>query len=154
MFTDSLVRFSEFVADSIIIAFLVVFTLRLFFRFASFLASRSWRRYRTFTVHRRRWIRRTAADEKHSSTTYCTICLEDAAEGERMRRITACSHCFHADCIDPWLEKKSTCPLCRAQIPPAPPGNPLLALIVPPGVFDMFTKGTFPDAASSSTIFD
>jgi len=63
-----------------------------------------------------------------------------------MRRITACSRCFHVDCIDPWLMKKSTCPLCRAEIPPVPPGNPLVALFVPPGVIEMFTKGIIPDA--------
>ena len=145
MFVETVIQLSQFIAESVIIVSVAVFTLRLFYRFACFLASRSWRRYRTFTVqHRRRW-RKTAAEEKHSSP-YCTICLEDAAEGEKMRRITACSHCFHVDCIDPWLMKKSTCPLCRAEIPPVPPGNPLVALFVPPGVIEMFTKGIIPDA--------
>ncbi|CAL9236922.1 unnamed protein product [Arabidopsis halleri] len=145
MFVESVIRFSEFIVESVIIASVVVFSLRLVLRFACFLASRPWRRYRTFTVHRRRRWRKTTAEEKHSSP-YCTICLEDAAAGEKMRRITTCNHCFHADCIDPWLEKKSTCPLCRAEIPPVPPGNPLVALFVPPGVIEMFTKGIISDA--------
>ncbi|CAN8318457.1 unnamed protein product [Cochlearia groenlandica] len=114
-------------------ASVVVFSLRYFLRFASFLASRPWRRYRTFTIRRRKIT---------AENPYCAICLQNAAEGEKMRRITACGHCFHADCIDPWLEKRSTCPVCRAQIPTVPPENPLIALIVPPSVMELFTKGT------------
>ncbi|KAG2326106.1 hypothetical protein Bca4012_035120 [Brassica carinata] len=142
MFLETVIRFTRLIGESVIIASVVVFSLRLFLRLACFLASRPWRRYRTFTIRRRRrWWKRTAEEE--DSSTYCSICLQDAAEGEKMRRLTACSHCFHADCIDPWLEKRSTCPLCRAQVPPLPTGNPLLALIVPPGVIELFTKGTF-----------
>lgn len=137
MFAESVISFSQLIAKTVIIVSLSIFYLRLFLRLASFLVSRPWRRYRTFTVRRcRRWRKKT-------SEPYCSICLQDAAEGEKMRRLTACSHCFHAGCIDPWLEKRSTCPLCRAQVPPVPTGNPLLALIVPPGVIELFTKGTF-----------
>lgn len=141
MFAESVIRFSQFIGESIIIASVFILSIRLLFRFACFLASRPWRRYRTFTIRRRRW-RKNTAEEDHSSP-YCAICLQNAAEGDKMRRLTACSHCFHAECIDPWLEKRSTCPLCRAQIPPVPPGNPLIALFVPPGVIELFTKGTF-----------
>ncbi|CAA7050604.1 unnamed protein product [Microthlaspi erraticum] len=141
MFAESVIGFSQLIAESVVIASVVVFTLRLCLRFVYFLASRPWRRYRTFTVCRRRWGKRTA--EEDHSPPYCAVCLQDAAEGEKMRRLTACSHCFHADCIDPWLEKRSTCPLCRAEVPPVPSGNPLLALIFPPGVIELFTKGTF-----------
>ncbi|VVB03364.1 unnamed protein product [Arabis nemorensis] len=141
MFIESVIRFSQLIGESIIIATVVVYALRLFLRFASFLASRPWRRYRTFTVRRRRrWWKNTA--EENNSPPYCSICLLDAAEGEKMRRLTVCRHCFHSDCIDPWIGRRSTCPLCRTQIPPVPPGNPLIALFVPPGVIELFTKGT------------
>ncbi|KAJ0258547.1 RING/U-box superfamily protein [Hirschfeldia incana] len=142
MFLESVIRFSQLIGESLIIASVVVFFLRLLLRLACFLASRPWRRYRTFTIRRRLRLWKRTAEEEDSST-YCSICLQDTADGEKMRRLTACSHCFHADCIDPWLEKRSTCPLCRAQVPPLPTGNPLLALIVPPGVIELFTKGTF-----------
>ncbi|KAF2567119.1 hypothetical protein F2Q70_00028838 [Brassica cretica] len=81
----------------------------------------------TFTIRYRRWRKKTAEP-------YCSICLQDASEGEKMRRLTACGHCFHAECIDPWLEERSTCPECRAHIPPVPPEYPLIALVVPPSV--------------------
>ena len=48
--------------------------------------------------------------------TYCVVCLHDAVEGERLRRLPYCKHCFHADCIGTWFEAHSTCPLCRSQV--------------------------------------
>lgn len=134
MFAESLISLSQFITKSFIIVSLSVFSLRLFLRLASFLVTRPWRRYRTFTIrHRRRW-------RKITVEPYCSICLQDASEGEKMRRLAACGHCFHAECIDPWLEERSTCPECRAQIPPVPPEYPLIALVVPPGVIELFTK--------------
>lgn len=46
----------------------------------------------------------------------CSICLEDFARGEYLRR-TECRHCFHKRCLDPWVDRKNkTCPLCRAPL--------------------------------------
>lgn len=50
------------------------------------------------------------------SSTYleeqCPICINNYELGEQLR-ILECKHCFHISCIDEWLQKKSTCPLCR-----------------------------------------
>ncbi|KAG2397509.1 RING-H2 finger protein [Vigna angularis] len=43
----------------------------------------------------------------------CAICLEEVGEGEAVKMIAYCKHVFHADCIDRWLEKQVTCPVCR-----------------------------------------
>jgi len=43
----------------------------------------------------------------------CAICLEEVGEGEAVKMIAYCKHVFHADCIDRWLEKHVTCPVCR-----------------------------------------
>ena len=29
-----------------------------------------------------------------------------------------CSHKFHKKCVDHWLKKQRTCPLCRLPVPP------------------------------------
>ena len=31
---------------------------------------------------------------------------------------TPCGHIFHSRCLEPWLEVKNECPLCRQKIPP------------------------------------
>ncbi|MCO5606762.1 hypothetical protein L7F22_060952 [Adiantum nelumboides] len=47
----------------------------------------------------------------------CSICLEDLREGERVRRLPACGHTFHARCIDLWFaDFASSCPCCRATV--------------------------------------
>ena len=45
----------------------------------------------------------------------CTICLEDFNENEILYELI-CKHHYHKDCIDDWLSKKNTCPLCRLNL--------------------------------------
>lgn len=51
---------------------------------------------------------RAAATEE---AEVCAICLSELADGVRVRRLR-CSHGFHSSCVDVWLQKRSTCPLC------------------------------------------
>ena len=48
----------------------------------------------------------------------CAVCLEDARRGEAVRRLPACGHLFHRDCVDMWLHAHTTCPLCRRDLVP------------------------------------
>lgn len=50
------------------------------------------------------------------SCSECVICLEDFQVGEYCQVFPVCKHIFHSDCIDNWLQKKSTCPICRRSI--------------------------------------
>eukprot|EP00929_Paragymnodinium_shiwhaense_P062720 TRINITY_DN31317_c0_g2_i1.p1 TRINITY_DN31317_c0_g2~~TRINITY_DN31317_c0_g2_i1.p1 ORF type:complete len:386 (-),score=64.75 TRINITY_DN31317_c0_g2_i1:221-1378(-) len=44
--------------------------------------------------------------------TACTVCISDFALGEECRQLP-CEHIFHKDCIDQWLQRVPTCPMCK-----------------------------------------
>ncbi|KAF7635733.1 RING-type domain-containing protein, partial [Meloidogyne graminicola] len=43
----------------------------------------------------------------------CSICLDEFKLNERAQQLIQCNHIFHKKCIQKWLKKNSTCPLCR-----------------------------------------
>ncbi|KAL2514704.1 putative RING-H2 finger protein ATL69 [Forsythia ovata] len=43
----------------------------------------------------------------------CSICLSQYCVKDTLRCIPECNHCFHANCIDEWLQMNASCPLCR-----------------------------------------
>jgi len=47
----------------------------------------------------------------------CVICLQQFKVNESVR-LLHCHHCYHQKCIDEWLTKKLTCPLCCRTIQP------------------------------------
>ncbi|KAK1610402.1 hypothetical protein QYE76_034075 [Lolium multiflorum] len=48
----------------------------------------------------------------------CSVCLGAFQDGESVRLLPACLHLFHVECIDPWLDGHSTCPICRSDTDP------------------------------------
>ncbi|KAL0346619.1 UNVERIFIED_CONTAM: E3 ubiquitin-protein ligase ATL42 [Sesamum calycinum] len=46
----------------------------------------------------------------------CSVCLAKYEDVEILRLLPKCRHAFHIGCIDQWLEKHSTCPLCRRKL--------------------------------------
>ncbi|KAL5231256.1 hypothetical protein ABZP36_030032 [Zizania latifolia] len=51
-----------------------------------------------------------------SGWAQCVICLGLVQVGEVVRRLPACKHLFHVECIDAWLRSHTTCPICRADV--------------------------------------
>ncbi|GLJ39062.1 hypothetical protein SUGI_0796310 [Cryptomeria japonica] len=46
----------------------------------------------------------------------CPICLAEFVEGENLKVLPHCNHCFHAECIDKWLACNPSCPSCRQSL--------------------------------------
>jgi hypothetical protein len=53
-------------------------------------------------------------DEDTAEFEDCPICYDSLARGER-RRCPDCKKDIHGICIERWLERRRTCPLCRSQ---------------------------------------
>eukprot|EP00918_Siedleckia_nematoides_P041577 GHVU01090446.1.p1 GENE.GHVU01090446.1~~GHVU01090446.1.p1 ORF type:complete len:154 (+),score=16.05 GHVU01090446.1:71-532(+) len=54
--------------------------------------------------------------EAQEKDVRCEICQADYEVGEETKRLP-CKHFFHSTCIQPWLDKTNTCPLCRQELP-------------------------------------
>lgn len=47
------------------------------------------------------------------SNSSCSVCLEMFHGGVEVKE-TPCSHIYHTHCIEKWLHKANTCPMCRS----------------------------------------
>ncbi|PWZ11716.1 Sucrose synthase 4 [Zea mays] len=45
----------------------------------------------------------------------CSICLSEYRDGETLRVMPECRHGFHVACLDAWLSRSASCPVCRSS---------------------------------------
>jgi hypothetical protein len=45
----------------------------------------------------------------------CVICFSDINRNDKY--FLPCSHCYHHDCIQQWLQESRTCPCCKTSVP-------------------------------------
>ncbi|KAK5772469.1 NEP1-interacting 1 -like protein [Gossypium arboreum] len=53
---------------------------------------------------------------KSREESYCSICIQGLKDGEMARNLPRCGHIFHLKCIDEWLSRQGTCPMCREDV--------------------------------------
>jgi hypothetical protein len=46
----------------------------------------------------------------------CSICADAFCAGQEVVKLP-CRHLFHCDCVFTWLDKHTTCPICRSSMP-------------------------------------
>lgn len=49
----------------------------------------------------------------------CAVCLDEYKIGDTLR-VLECGHCFHAKCVDAWVARSSSCPVCKSNVLPPP----------------------------------
>lgn len=56
-------------------------------------------------------------DPNPCPTTQCTVCLAEYEDGDVLI-VLPCDrrHNFHKSCIEPWLQRMNTCPLCQSGV--------------------------------------
>ncbi len=62
-------------------------------------------------------------DELLNNNEHCNICMETFVAGQFKRCLPNCKHLFHKKCIDRWLKKNASCPICRNTLKEAPTDN-------------------------------
>lgn len=78
---------------------------------------------------------KTAKEHFHTASS-CPICLADFQPRERIsscKESLSCKHVFHTECLQMWLFKNESCPICRFKIvpPPSLPHYPVAFIAVP-----------------------
>ena len=56
--------------------------------------------------------------ENESNEPICSICRNNFCPNDICRKITNCHHYFHQACVDSWIVRNQTCPMCRNLIVP------------------------------------
>ncbi|KAK8698383.1 hypothetical protein V6N13_114504 [Hibiscus sabdariffa] len=52
----------------------------------------------------------------HPGFDSCAICLDGFRQGQWCRNLVGCGHLFHRKCLDSWLIKVTSCPICRTRV--------------------------------------
>ena len=84
---------------------------------ALFKCATNYLRFRTVMARIGSLTAATAEDVERVGRT-CIICRDDMAAGESLKKL-ACGHVFHLSCLQSWLERQQTCPICRGEIFPS-----------------------------------
>ena len=84
---------------------------------ALFNSASNYLRYRTVISQINTLADATAEDIERVGGT-CIICRDELQLADGVKKLS-CGHVFHLSCLQSWLERQQTCPICRTRIFPA-----------------------------------
>ncbi|KAL6850043.1 hypothetical protein ACP4OV_020670 [Aristida adscensionis] len=61
-------------------------------------------------------VARSGGDGAGGQREECAVCIAELRDGDEGRALPRCGHRFHAACVDAWLRRHTTCPLCRGGV--------------------------------------
>ncbi|KAH0449675.1 hypothetical protein IEQ34_020367 [Dendrobium chrysotoxum] len=66
------------------------------------------------------YVEARSQDPRAVDAICCIICLvnyeEEQGKDKALRLLPECGHLFHAKCVDRWLRRRRTCPVCRSLV--------------------------------------
>jgi len=54
--------------------------------------------------------------EKYPQDSRCVVCLAEFAKDDKLSQVVGCGHFCHVGCLQPWLKRAPTCPICRCNV--------------------------------------
>ena len=82
-----------------------------------------------------------------AENTNCAICQDTIVNTDNATRLLACSHVYHAGCIEQWFRRSVQCPSCRHDIrilnTPAAAAAPTTVPVSPISSTPVITPSTF-----------
>uniref|UniRef100_A0A1J3DU32 RING-type E3 ubiquitin transferase n=1 Tax=Noccaea caerulescens TaxID=107243 RepID=A0A1J3DU32_NOCCA len=56
-----------------------------------------------------------SSEKEGEMVVVCAVCKDSMVKGETVKKLP-CGHCYHGNCIVPWLGTRNSCPVCRFQL--------------------------------------
>ncbi|KAI5077636.1 hypothetical protein GOP47_0007460 [Adiantum capillus-veneris] len=75
----------------------------------------------------------------------CAVCLGEYEDHDFLRILPHCGHTFHVGCIDAWLRRNSTCPVCRVFIQNTPSRRRSSSQLLSEAARSRFSPGVIPE---------
>jgi hypothetical protein len=80
------------------------------------------------------------------------VCLEEYEDGDVLRIVPACGHAFHMNCIDAWLSRHTSCPVCRIHIQNASSRRNLPSTLLSEAARTRFCPGAIPESLFANPV--
>lgn len=62
------------------------------------------------------YVRQICPGPRELRESFCSICHEEFIDDDYLREVLLCHHLFHESCLEYWLSKCESCPLCGSVL--------------------------------------